>query len=90
MMEKDKRVVLELEMVLPEDLAREAEENGLLTSQVLESLLRAELRRRRIDQLFDAADQLASLSIPPLTEAEVEAEIQSVRNRRLKSHANSS
>jgi hypothetical protein len=32
--------------------------------------------------LFDAADQLAALAEPPLTTAEVEAEIQAARTER--------
>ena len=73
----------ELRHVLPEDLAREAETCGLLTPDSIESLLRTELsRRRRIGHLFDAADRLAGLPAPPLTEAEVEAEIQAARGAR--------
>jgi hypothetical protein len=70
-------VELELRLTLPDSLAREAEAKGLLTPQALESLLRAELQRGRVNQLFQAAERLATL--PPLTEAEVEAEIQAVR-----------
>jgi len=70
-------VQLELKLTLPDSLAREAEAKGLLTPQALESLLRAELQRGRVNQLFQAAERLATL--PPLTEAEVEAEIQAVR-----------
>ena len=70
-------VEVELRLTLPDSLAREAEAKGLLTPQALESLLRAELQRGRVSQLFQAADRLAML--PPLTEAEVEAEIQAVR-----------
>lgn len=72
---------LEIKLTLPESLAREAEASGLLTPESLESLLRAELRRRRVNQLFDEADRLASLEVPPLTETEVEAEIQAVRKK---------
>lgn len=80
----------ELRHVLPDDLAREAETCGLLTPDSLESLLRTELsRRRRIGHLFDAADRLARLPAPPLTEAEVEAEIQAVRSDRRNSDARS-
>ena len=80
----------ELRHILPEDLAREAETCGLLTPDSLESLLRTELsRRRRISHLFDAADRLAGLPVPPLTEAEVEAEIQAVRSARRDSDARS-
>jgi hypothetical protein len=45
----------------------------------LERLLREELRRQRVDRLFEAADRLAALPLPALTEAEIEAEIQAVR-----------
>jgi hypothetical protein len=56
-------------------LAREAEANGLLTPESIESLLREEIKRRRVNALFAAADRLADLNSAPLTEAEVEAEI---------------
>lgn len=73
---------IEIKLILPDSLAREAEGNGLLTPQSIESLLRAEIRRRRTNNLFEAADRLAALDMPPLTEAEVEAEIRAVRNER--------
>jgi hypothetical protein len=74
--------VLELKIVLPDRLAREAEADGLLTSQAIESLLRTEMRRRRVDRLFAAADRLAALDAQPLTATEVEAEIQAARAQR--------
>lgn len=72
----------ELKINLPDGLAREAEANGLLTPESIESLLREELKRRRINGLFTAADRLANLQTPPLTEAEVEAEISAARQSR--------
>ena len=72
----------ELKINLPDGLAREAEANGLLTPESIESLLREELKRRRVNALFAAADRVASLDIPPLTEAEVEAEILAARQSR--------
>ena len=42
----------EIGLTLPDSLAREAEARGLVTPEVLERLLRDELRRRRVDQLF--------------------------------------
>lgn len=72
----------EVKISLPDGLAREAEANGLLTTESIESLLREELRRRRISGLFAAADRLANLDSPPLTEAEVEAEIVAARQSR--------
>lgn len=67
---------------VPENLAREAKEAGLLTPDVIERLLREELRRVAVDRMFDAADRLASLKTPPLTASEVEAEIQAARSQR--------
>jgi hypothetical protein len=72
----------ELKINLPDGLAREAEANGLLTDESIESLLREELKRRRVSSLFGAAERLANLDAPPLTEAEVEAEIFAARHSR--------
>ena len=69
---------VEIKLNLPDHLAREAETNGLLRDEAIEALLRGEIRRRRINNLFDAADRLVELDAP-LTEAEVEAEIAAVR-----------
>jgi hypothetical protein len=73
--------MVQLDLKLPDSLAREAQAAGLLTPQAIEQLLREEIRRR-VNQLFEAADRLAALDAPPLTEAEVEAEIQAVREAR--------
>lgn len=80
---------VELKLDLPDSLALEAMANGLLTSEAIESLLRAEIRRRRVDKLFDAVDRLASLDTP-LTEAEVEAEIAAARQAHRASNENRS
>jgi hypothetical protein len=72
---------VEIKLDLPDNLAREAETNGLLKPEAIESLLREEIRRRRVDGLFESADRLAA-SDAPLTDAEVEAEIAAVRKSR--------
>ena len=77
----------EVVLTLPDNLAKEAEANGLLKPEFIESLLRAEIRRRRVNKLFAAADRLADLDLPPLTEAEGEAEITMVRQSRRPSDA---
>jgi hypothetical protein len=69
-------------LTLPEPLAGEAEEAGLLTPEVLERLLREEMRRRRVDRLFDAADRLAGQEGAALSPEEIEAEIEAVRRER--------
>ena len=40
-----------------------------------------ELRRLRIDRLFEAADRVAAVPLTPMTEAEVEAEVEAARSR---------
>ena len=79
----------ELKLTLPDNLAREAEASGLLTPEAIEALLREEIRRRRVNKLFNAADRLAALDAP-LTESEVEAEIAAVRRARRSSDASRS
>ena len=76
------RMTREVTLTLPAALVGEAEEAGLLKAEALERLLREEIRRRRIEQLFSAADRLAAQREPPLTREEVEAEIETVRRQR--------
>ena len=71
----------EILLTLPDNLAREAEANGLLRSEFIASLLRTEIRRRRVNKLFAAADRLADLD-EPLTDVEIEAEIKASRRAR--------
>ena len=61
----------------------------MLKPEAIVVLLRDEIRRRRIDKLFDAADRLAALD-KPLMEVEVEAEIAAVRQARRSTDASRS
>ena len=78
---------LELELNLPDSLAREAEAEGLLTPEAIASLLSEELRRRRVDHLFTTADRLADSASSLLNEEEIEAEIMASRQERRAPHA---
>jgi hypothetical protein len=49
-------------------------------SQQIASVLE-EARQHRVQELFEAADHLAGLDQPPLTDAEVEAEIEAARSQ---------
>ena len=71
----------EILLTLPDNLAREAEANGLLRPEFIASLLRTEIRRRRINKLFAAADRLADLD-EPITDEEIETEIAASRRER--------
>lgn len=82
MRNEDHIVEVEVRLSLPDSVVREAEASGLLEPESLASLLREELRRRRVDRLFEAADRLAAVPGLPLTQDEVEVEIQAARARR--------
>ena len=73
---------LELTVTLPEAVAKEAQAIGLLQPEAVERLFRDAIRRRQQEQLFSAADRLAALDLPPLTESELNAEIEAARKER--------
>ncbi len=77
---------MEVTVNLPSGLAQEAEAQGLLSPAALEQLVRSELERRRREKLLATADRLAAQQ-PPLTAAEIEAEIQAARAERRAAHA---
>ncbi|MGH8295194.1 MAG: hypothetical protein ACRETZ_06825 [Steroidobacteraceae bacterium] len=70
-----------IQIDLPDATAQAAREAGLLTPQALEQLLREAMRKRQVDRLFGAMDKLAALE-PPMTEAEIDAEIDAARAER--------
>ena len=60
----------------------EAGQAGLLTSESLVTLLRREVRRRRIDNLFDAIERLDGTDSGILGMEEIAAEIAVARTER--------
>lgn len=73
---------LNLQLELPDSLAKQAQEAGLLEARAIEALLREAVRQRAVDELFQAMDELAALKLPPLSEEEIQAEIEAVRGER--------
>lgn len=73
---------LEVKLDLPESLAKEAEEAGLLAPQALEAMLRERLRAQRVGELRDAVKQMVSAGGAPMTMEEIDAEIQAYRKER--------
>jgi len=72
-----------LRIELPDRLAREADQAGLLSSDAIERLLRDRLRTTSTDRLFAAMDRMADLDEPPaLSPEEVAAEMAAARARR--------
>ena len=73
---------MEFKLNLPDALANEAQAAGLLTPQAIEQLLREAVRRKAVNELFEAADRLAAANIPPMTMEEIQAEVDAVRRER--------
>ncbi len=67
---------------LPDNLAEEAKQAGLLTPNAIETILRETLRRRSVNGLFSAADKLAAANLPPMTMDEIQEEVNAVRAQR--------
>ena len=65
-------------LTLPDNIAKEAADNGLLKPAFITSLLKDELRRRKVNKLFATMDKLAELG-DPMTEEKVMAEVRSAR-----------
>lgn len=64
---------------LPDALAREAAQAGLLNSESLENLLRAQLRATRLDALKASMAALEHDREPAMTLSEISSEIKAYR-----------
>ncbi len=73
---------LELTLNLPDELASKAQAAGLLNSEAIEKLLREQLRKQAGQELGVMLDKVRASGIPPMTEDEVQAEIDSFRAER--------
>ena len=71
-----------LTLKLPGELAAEAGEVGLLTSESLTALLRREVQQRRVDNLITAIDRLDREETDTLGIEEIAAEIAASRAER--------
>ncbi len=71
----------EIVLTLPDELATEAKEMGLFKPLLVTSLFKAEIRRRKANRLFEAANRLAEAG-EPMSEAEIMAEVKAIRDVR--------
>ncbi len=71
-----------LTLTLPGELATEASQAGLLTAEALVTLLKREVRQRRINNLFAAIDRLDQKNSDILDFDEISAEIAAARAER--------
>jgi hypothetical protein len=72
----------ELLVTLPDDLAKQARERGLLSDEAIRSLLEEALRRSAGQEFLKVADRLHAANIPPMSEDEVVALVKQVRAER--------
>ena len=73
---------LDIKIELPDDLAKQAKEAGLLEPNTLQVLLREEVRRRRISRITEARSKVAAAGIAPISMEEIQAEIEADRIER--------
>ncbi len=71
-----------LEINLPDRLAKEAEQAGLLTSEAIEKLVREAIRQRALVELKEAMERMAAVDGSVMTPEEIEEEIQAARAER--------
>ena len=69
-----------LEIVLPDALAQQAREAGLLEPTAVEQMVRKALLAKRAEKLAEARTVLAAKPLPPMTSEEIQAEIDAYRS----------
>ena len=72
----------ELTVNLPDELARQIRAAGLLDEAALEKVFREALRTQAVGELFAALDEIEAAKLPPMTETEIQAEIDAARAER--------
>ena len=70
---------LELKLNLPDRLAQDAAQMGLLNPDSLQTMLREAVRSRRIAQLAIARSKVAEAGIAPLSLEDIQTEVDTVR-----------
>jgi len=72
-----------VQIILPDQLAREAQQAGLLSQAALEKLLREQLRAKREEELFAAMERMAQVPEPAaMSPEEVAEELRAMRAAR--------
>ena len=72
-----------LTIELPDQLVDEARDAGLLSPEEIEAMFRERLKKRGVDELFDAAERLAATpNEPAMSLEEIQLEVNAVRAER--------
>ena len=67
---------------LPDNIAKEAKDAGLLTPEALVQLLKDAVRRRAGQRLLDVARRIQATGISPMSDEEIVAEVKAARAER--------
>lgn len=67
---------------LPDNIAKEAKDAGLLMPEALTQLLQEALRRQAGQRLLEVAQRIQAAGIPPMSDEEIVAEVRAVRAER--------
>ena len=73
---------LELTLNIPDELASKAQAAGLLNSEAIEKLLREQLRKQAGQELRAMLSKADASGLPPMSEEEIQAEIDAYRAER--------
>lgn len=72
-----------IQITLPDQLAQEAQRAGLLNPEIIERVLREQLRTKHVDELFAAMDRMAAIGAPAaMSPEEVAEEFRAMRAER--------
>jgi len=78
-----------VQITLPDQLAQEAQRAGLLSPEIIERMLREQLKTRHVDELFQAMDRVAAIDTPAvMSPEEVAEEIRVMRAERRAKNTN--
>ncbi len=78
-----------VQITLPDQLAQEAQRAGLLSPEIIERMLREQLKTRHVDELFQAMDRMAAIDTPAaMSPEEVAEEIRVMRAQRRAKNTN--
>jgi hypothetical protein len=75
---------LEIKLSLPDRFAKKAKKAGLLNAAAIEGLLREAIRKRALDRFLRSAEGVVAAGIPPMSEDEIQSEVDAVRRARRK------
>ncbi len=78
-----------VQITLPDQLAQEAQRAGLLSPEIIERMLREQLKAQHVDELFQAMDRMAAIDTPAaMSPEEVAEEIRVMRAERRAKNTN--